>query len=35
MIYVPTAPNIFWVMSCLNYAKTTGDLKWLTDYMPK
>lgn len=28
-----TGPNIFWVLSCLNYAKATGNLEWLKNYM--
>eukprot|EP00747_Dinoflagellata_sp_TGD_P200180 gnl/TRDRNA2_/TRDRNA2_73562_c1_seq1.p1 gnl/TRDRNA2_/TRDRNA2_73562_c1~~gnl/TRDRNA2_/TRDRNA2_73562_c1_seq1.p1 ORF type:complete len:444 (-),score=68.00 gnl/TRDRNA2_/TRDRNA2_73562_c1_seq1:39-1370(-) len=28
-------PNVFWASACLNYAKTTGDMKWLKEYMPK
>jgi len=30
-----TGPNVFWVLSCLNYAKITGNLDWLHGYMPK
>lgn len=30
-----TGPNVFWILSCFNYAKTTGDLEWLSSYMPK
>mmetsp|Transcript_9666 Transcript_9666/g.28527 ORF Transcript_9666/g.28527 Transcript_9666/m.28527 type:complete len:821 (-) Transcript_9666:30-2492(-) len=30
-----TGPNVFWILSCFNYAKTTGDLAWLRNYMPK
>jgi hypothetical protein len=29
-----TGPNIFWTLSCFNYAKITGDYDWLRDYMP-
>jgi len=29
-----TGPNVFWALSALNYAKTTGDLQWLSEYMP-
>jgi hypothetical protein len=29
-----TGPNLFWVLACLNYAKSTGDLDWLRGYMP-
>jgi len=25
---------VFWVLSCFNYAKTTGNLDWLKGYMP-
>jgi len=31
---IQTGPNVFWVLSCFNYAKTTGDVAWLTSYMP-
>ncbi|GMH98096.1 hypothetical protein TrVE_jg12681 [Triparma verrucosa] len=31
---IQTGPNVFWVMSCFNYAKTSGDLDWLKSYMP-
>jgi hypothetical protein len=27
-------PNVFWALSALNYAKNTGNLQWLTNYMP-
>lgn len=30
-----TGPNIFWVLSCFNYAKFSGDAGWLAGYMPK
>lgn len=30
-----TGPNVFWVLSAFNYAKTTGNLEWLASYMPK
>lgn len=30
-----TGPNVFWILSCFNYAKTTGNLDWLKGYMPK
>lgn len=30
-----TGPNVFWVLSCLNYVKATGDVAWLESYMPK
>eukprot|EP01065_Artemidia_motanka_P009197 TRINITY_DN14698_c0_g1_i1.p1 TRINITY_DN14698_c0_g1~~TRINITY_DN14698_c0_g1_i1.p1 ORF type:complete len:961 (+),score=323.32 TRINITY_DN14698_c0_g1_i1:61-2883(+) len=30
-----TGPNVFWILSCFNYAKVTGDLGWLSGYMPK
>jgi len=30
-----TGPNVFWILSCFNYAKATGNLKWLQEYMPK
>ena len=31
---IQTGPNVFWVLSCFNYAKTSGDLEWLNGYMP-
>lgn len=30
-----TGPNVFWILSCFNYAKTSGNLNWLKGYMPK
>lgn len=30
-----TGPNLFWILSALNYAKTTGDFRWLRLYIPK
>jgi len=30
-----TGPNVFWVLSCLNYAKLTGNIEWLRGYMPR
>jgi len=30
-----TGPNVFWVLSCFNYAKTTGNVEWLKSYMPR
>ena len=27
-------PNVFWILSCLNYAKATGNIEWLKGYMP-
>lgn len=30
-----TGPNVFWILSCFNYAKSTGNLGWLRGYMPK
>jgi hypothetical protein len=29
-----TGPNVFWILSCLNYVKYSGDLEWLVGYMP-
>lgn len=29
-----TGPNIFWTLTCLDYARYSGDLKWLAEYMP-
>lgn len=29
-----TGPNIFWILSCLNYVKYSGDMHWLRSYMP-
>lgn len=31
---VQTGPNTFWVKSCLQYARTTGNVTWLTNYLP-
>ena len=31
---IQTGPNIFWILSCLNYAKFSGDISWLQKYMP-
>ena len=30
-----TGPNVFWILSCFNYVKLTGDNDWLEGYMPK
>eukprot|EP01062_Namystynia_karyoxenos_P056453 TRINITY_DN47418_c0_g1_i1.p1 TRINITY_DN47418_c0_g1~~TRINITY_DN47418_c0_g1_i1.p1 ORF type:complete len:912 (+),score=201.92 TRINITY_DN47418_c0_g1_i1:73-2736(+) len=30
-----TGPNVFWILSCFNYAKASGNLQWLKGYMPK
>jgi hypothetical protein len=32
---IQTGPNVFWILSCFNYAKATQDLDWLKNYMPK
>ena len=32
---IQTGPNVFWVLSCFQYAKTSGDVDWLHSYMPK
>jgi hypothetical protein len=29
-----TGPNLFWVLSCFNYVKNSGDIDWLIKYMP-
>ena len=29
-----TGPNTFWTLSALSYARNSGDLKWLKEYMP-
>ena len=29
-----TGPNTFWVKSALQYARNSGNLGWLTTYMP-
>jgi hypothetical protein len=29
-----TGPNVFWILSCLNYVKYSGDIAWLEKYMP-
>ena len=29
-----TGPNVFWILSCLNYAKHSGNMTWLQAYMP-
>lgn len=28
-------PNVFWILTCLNYVKATGNYTWLKSYMPK
>ena len=30
-----TGPNVFWIKSCFNYARETGNSSWLASYMPK
>lgn len=30
-----TGPNVFWILSCFNYVKTTGNIAWLRAYLPK
>ncbi|GBG32963.1 Hypothetical Protein FCC1311_091892 [Hondaea fermentalgiana] len=32
---IQTGPNLFWILSAFNYAKSSGNLAWLRDYMPK
>eukprot|EP00759_Apiculatamorpha_spiralis_P004357 PhF_6_TR12594/c0_g1_i1/m.19846 len=29
-----TGPNVFWILSCFNYVKHSGNYKWLSSYMP-
>lgn len=31
---VQPGPNIFWTLSCLAYARATGDFEWLRSMMP-
>eukprot|EP00475_Leptophrys_vorax_P033523 TRINITY_DN527_c0_g1_i1.p1 TRINITY_DN527_c0_g1~~TRINITY_DN527_c0_g1_i1.p1 ORF type:complete len:787 (+),score=222.04 TRINITY_DN527_c0_g1_i1:101-2461(+) len=31
---IQTGPNVFWILSCFNYAKATQDYAWLKNYMP-
>jgi len=31
---IQTGPNLFWILSCFNYAKSSQDLEWLRGYMP-
>eukprot|EP01063_Lacrimia_lanifica_P029275 TRINITY_DN442_c0_g1_i1.p1 TRINITY_DN442_c0_g1~~TRINITY_DN442_c0_g1_i1.p1 ORF type:complete len:767 (+),score=268.90 TRINITY_DN442_c0_g1_i1:40-2340(+) len=31
---VQTGPNVFWILSALNYAKLSGDREWLRGYLP-
>jgi len=31
---IQTGPNVFWILSCLNYAKSSGNFGWLRDYFP-
>eukprot|EP00405_Crypthecodinium_cohnii_P019361 CAMPEP_0206475334 /NCGR_PEP_ID=MMETSP0324_2-20121206/34011_1 /ASSEMBLY_ACC=CAM_ASM_000836 /TAXON_ID=2866 /ORGANISM="Crypthecodinium cohnii, Strain Seligo" /LENGTH=862 /DNA_ID=CAMNT_0053950659 /DNA_START=44 /DNA_END=2629 /DNA_ORIENTATION=- len=30
---VQTGPNVFWILSCLNYVKATGNIAWLRNNM--
>ena len=32
---IQTGPNVFWVLSALNYAKSARNFAWLRSYMPK
>ena len=32
---IQTGPNVFWVLSCFRYAKSSQDLEWLRGYMPR
>lgn len=29
-----TGPNVFWILSCFNYARATQNIAWLRGYMP-
>ena len=31
---IQTGPNVFWILSCFTYAKTSGNFDWLVAYMP-
>ncbi|CAE8638689.1 unnamed protein product [Polarella glacialis] len=31
---IQTGPNVFWILSAINYAKSAQDLEWLKAYMP-
>lgn len=31
---IQTGPNTFWILSCFNYAKSSGNFDWLRGYMP-
>jgi len=31
---IQTGPNVFWILSCINYAESAQDLDWLRGYMP-
>ena len=31
---IQTGPNVFWILTCLNYAKSSGNFAWLRAYMP-
>jgi hypothetical protein len=31
---IMTGPNVFWIKTCFAYAKHSGDLEWLREYMP-
>lgn len=31
---IQTGPNVFWILSCFNYAKASQNFSWLREYMP-
>ena len=31
---IQTGPNVFWILSCFNYAKASQNFSWLKGYMP-
>jgi hypothetical protein len=31
---IQTGPNVFWILSCFNYAKSTQNSAWLASYLP-
>lgn len=32
---IQTGPNVFWILSAINYAKSTQNITWLQGYMPR
>jgi len=32
---IQTGPNVFWILSALNYAQSSQNTTWLEGYMPK